>query len=253
MKTSKYAQFATEASRRMFIGGLVKHVKGEWQMGSAKDLIPPDQRFIAVMATLTVGYLKWGGGKPIDSQMGLVADGIRPPQRNDLEDLDSKTWETDEDGDRNDPWQKTTLLVLASASEPHELYTFSTTTVGGQSAIGDLCEAHARTTEGVGQYPVVTLGTGAYDHKIKSRGRVHVPVFRVVDCVEAGPFNAMVAEERGGAGFIPTSPPALSTPDAVAITSGVRTPPVPPAPPPGEYVGPEDGAAEGDNAEYAPF
>ena len=110
--------------------------------------------------------------------------------------------------------------MLASASEPHELYTFSTTTVGGQSAIGDLCEAHARTTEGVGQYPVVTLGTGAYDHKIKSRGRVHVPVFRVVDCVEAGPFNAMVAEERGGAGFIPTSPPALSTPDAVAITSG---------------------------------
>ena len=83
MKTSKYAHLLTEASRRMFIGGLVKHVKGEWQMGSAKDLIPPDQRFIAVMATLTVGYLKWGGGKPIDRQMGLSLMGSAPPQRND--------------------------------------------------------------------------------------------------------------------------------------------------------------------------
>ena len=52
----------------MFIGGLVKHVKGEWQMGSAKDLIPPDQRFIAVMATPTVGYLPVWGRRQADRQ-----------------------------------------------------------------------------------------------------------------------------------------------------------------------------------------
>ena len=54
-------------------------------------------------------------------------------------------------------------------------------------------------------------------------------MFKIVDCVEAAPFNAMVAGARGGAGFIPTgaSPPALETPrrGPITITSG-RAPPI---------------------------
>ena len=46
--------------------------------------------------------------------------------RSDLDDFDSETWEVDEDGDRMDPWQKTTLIVLVSATVPHDLFTFST-------------------------------------------------------------------------------------------------------------------------------
>ena len=230
MKTSMFAQFAAEGSKRMFVGDLIKFVKGKWQVGADRDLISPDEPFVAAMETLTVGYLKWSAdGKPVDSQMGLVADGFRPPHRNELGDLDSKTWKVGENGrDRVDPWQETTLIVLISATEPHDLYTFSTSTVGGQGAIGDLCKAHARTTEGAGQYPVVTLASDSYQHKIPSRGRIDVPVFRVVDCVEAGPFNAMVAEARGGAVFIPTSPPALVTsgtgPTAIARGMGSTEP-----------------------------
>ena len=191
-------------------------------MGPNKDLISPDKRFVAVMDTLTVGYIKWVGGKPVDSRMGLVADGFRPVHRSELDDLDSKNWEVDENGDRIDPWQKTTLIVFVSPTAPHDLFTFTTSTEGGKGAIRDLCEAHARTTEGAGQYPVVTLGSDSYQHKDRTNGRVNVPVFKIVDCVEAGPFNALVAEARGGAGFIPTSPPALVTSNAgpIAITSG---------------------------------
>ena len=60
----------------------------------------------------------------------------------------------------------------------------------------------------------MTLDTDSYQHKIKAFGRIKVPVFKIVDCVEAAPFNAMVAEARGGAGFIPASvsSPALVTP-----------------------------------------
>ena len=229
MKKSRFAQYAADKSNRMFVGTLVKFAKGKWLMGPDRDLISPSQRFVAVMDTLTVGHMKWFGGKPIDSKMGLVADGFRPVHRNELDDLDSETWETGEKGDRVDPWQETTLVVFASPAAPNDLLTFTTGTVGGQGAIGALCEAHSLSTEGVGQYPVVTLAADSYPHKIKSRGDIDFPVFKIVDSVEAGPFNAMVAEARGGAGFIPTSPPALEGPIAVAIARQAPEPPMPPA------------------------
>jgi hypothetical protein len=218
---SKFAQYAAERSKTMFLGTLIKFVKGEWQMGADRNLISPTQRFVAVMDTATTGHMKWLGGKSVDSRMGLIADEFRPVHRNELDDLDSKTWEVDENGDRVDPWQKTNLLVLVSPTAPHDLFTFSTSTEGGQSAIGDLCGAHGRTTEEAGQYPVVTLGLGGYLHKIKSRGWIKTPLFKIVDCVEASPFNAIVAEERGGAGFMPASvsSPALEP----VIAERIRT------------------------------
>ena len=41
--------------------------------------------------------------------------------------------------------------------------------------------------------------------RIASFGRVKVPVFKIVDSVDAAPFDAIVAEERGGAAFMPAS------------------------------------------------
>jgi hypothetical protein len=132
-------------------------------------------------------------------------------------------------------WRRTDLGVFALASAPHALYTFSTTSVGGQGAISDLCDAHARTTEGVGQYPVVTLGSDSYLHKVKSIGHVHVPVFNIVDCVEAEPFDAIVAGARGGAAFMPASvSPLAITDDSGPIPGGLdlwNDNGAPPAPP----------------------
>jgi hypothetical protein len=242
---SKFTQYAAEASNRMFLGRLIKFRKGDWEEGSGQIPISPNKPFVAVMDTVTIGHMKWGGGKPTDSKMGLVADGFRPLHRNALGDLDSMTWEVDDNNDRVDPWQPTTLIVLISADESHDLFTFSTSTVGGHSAVGDLCAAHGRTTEEAGQYPVVTLASDSYDHKIKSRGRVIVPVFKIVDCVEAGSFNAMVAEARGGAGFIPASPPPLAArgADSIAIAPIEDVPEMPTddeAPPLEHDGGPDD-------------
>ena len=61
--------------------------------------------------------------------------------------------------------QPTTLLVFVSAEAPHHIHTFSTSTIGGQGAVGDLCEVHARATEDAGQYPVVTLAVDFYEHR----------------------------------------------------------------------------------------
>jgi hypothetical protein len=158
--------------------------------------------------------------------------------RRDLDDYDSKSWKADENGDLVDPWQQTTLLVLVSPAEPHDLFTFSTSTEGGKSALNDLCIAHARTTENLGEYPIVTLKTGSYLHKIKSRGRIEVPVFEVVNRVEADRFNAIVAGARGGAGFIPTTLPASERLE-------IDGPPAPSAPLVEKYEGPDDGSDDG--------
>lgn len=181
MHTSKFAQYAAEASKRMFLGTLVKFAKGDWQMGADGASISLGQRFVVIMGTLTIGHIKWVGGKPVDHRMGLVADGFSAAHRNDLDDLDSTTWEIDKDRNRIDPWQKTTLLVLAAPTAPYDLFTFATGTVGGEGAVRDLCEAHARTTEGVGQYPVVTFASDSYPHKNRAYGRVKVPVFKIVE------------------------------------------------------------------------
>jgi hypothetical protein len=230
MKTSRVARYAAARSQRMFLGDLLKYVKGDWERGPDRVPVPPGETFIAVMGTTTVGYLKWIDGKMVDHKMGLAADGFIPVPRRDLDDYDSKSWKVDNDGDLIDPWQPTSLLVLISQAEPHELFTFSTSTAGGESAVGELCEAHARTTEDAGLYPVVMLASDSYLHKIKSRGRVYVPVFNIVDAVDAAPFDAIVAGARGGAGFIPISPPAdlTSGTGPFAIANERRGPPKPP-------------------------
>ena len=106
-----------------------------------------------------------------------------------------------------------------------DVYTFSTSTVGGQGAVAALCEAHARATEDAGQYPVVTLAVDSYEHRIKSYGRVKVPLFKLAGAVEAAPFDAIVAGARGGASFTPKSPALERSGIAVAIG---RAPPAPP-------------------------
>ena len=136
---------------------MLKFTKGVWEQGLNRASVPSAKTFVAIMNTLMEGHIKWAEGRPVDAAMGLVADGFQPMERDDLGDLDPEEWEIDENKKRQDPWQSTTLLVFVSAEPPHEVYTFSTSTVGGQGAVGALCEAHARATEDAGQYPVVTL------------------------------------------------------------------------------------------------
>jgi hypothetical protein len=215
MNKSRFAHHVAKESKRTILGKLVRFIKGDWVEGPDKDLIPPGEGFVAIMDTSTIGFVKWGGGEIIDAKMGLVANGFCMPHRNELGDLDSEDWPVDKNGDRVDPWQATSLLVFASLGSPHDLYTFSTSSVGGRGAILDLEEIHSQTTEGAGEYPVVLLETDFYKHKDSTIGRVYVPVFKVVGAVDAGPFNAMIARTRGGAAFLPTSVRA-----PIAITGG---------------------------------
>ena len=139
--------------------------------------------------------------------LGLVADGFRPPHRNELDDLDTKTWEI---GERRHASGSVAADDVAGVrigwGRRMTIFTFAQSTTGGQSAIAALCEAHGRTTEDVGQYPVVDARRRTpTSTRIKSYGTGNVPVFKIVDSVDAAPFDAIVAEERGGAAFMPAN------------------------------------------------
>jgi hypothetical protein len=127
-----FQQYSDAASRSRIIGKLLKFSKGEYLAGQDNEEIAEGTRLVVNMDELMVGFQKWEGGKPADSEMGRVAEGFRPPKRADLGDLDESRWETDDRGQPRDPWQLTNVVVL-KAADGDQIYTFATSSKGGDA------------------------------------------------------------------------------------------------------------------------
>jgi hypothetical protein len=86
-------------------------------------------------------------------------------------------------------------------------YTYPTSTVGGNIAIGELKEAvkMMRKFKGAGIYPVVTLGTKPMKTRFSARPRPR-PHFVIKRWISFGP--------DGAAALPPASPPSLQPPTA---------------------------------------
>jgi hypothetical protein len=162
---------------------------GEWiaHYNSGAAMIPLGREFVALMADYTLAWTKWLSSKPVERRLTRVADGGLPPPRGTLGDTDQSLWEKDDEGRLRDPWQATNELPLLD-QETGELLVYVTGTVGGKDAIGKLCGAYSR---GRGRHPnhnpVVALGAGGYQHKIKSRGYINVPTLKIVSWVPQDP------------------------------------------------------------------
>jgi hypothetical protein len=143
--------------------------------------------------------------------MGLVAEGFIPPQRGELGDGDSSCWEVDTNGNAKDPWQETNSVVFIPP-KLGDVFTFTTNSTGGVLAVVDLCNAHDRVIlHRPHGYPVVSVESDSYAHKIKSRGRIKIPRFRIVQYVDARPFDSALAVARGEPDGLLASPAASPT------------------------------------------
>jgi hypothetical protein len=108
--------------------------------------------------------------------MGVVADGFKPPLREELGDLDETEW-GELNGRPIDPWQKTNNLLMCDSDGT--LYTFVTASKGGLSAIGELSEAYShRRRMKPDEIPVVELLARSYIHK--DYGETFAPKLRIV-------------------------------------------------------------------------
>jgi hypothetical protein len=172
--------YGEAAGTRSFTGDLLKFSKGDFTAGQNNREIKVGTRLIANMDTLSVGWMKWEDSRPVEQRMGLVVDRFKPARRAELGDNDRGLWEVDETGRSKDCWQFTNSLELAS-EDGGEQYTFSTSSKGGISAIGELCKAFGEEMHRhADEWPIVELDVGSYAHSNKSFGRIKFPILAIV-------------------------------------------------------------------------
>jgi len=178
-------------------GQFLKFSKGEWIFGQDKLELALGSRFAANMDGFQVGWLRWWNGEVSERKMNLLIDMIPVPSRSSLGDNDKGLWELGDDGQPRDPWSFTNELQLMSPDG--DLYIYSTSSDGGKRDLGRLCGAY---TEGAkqhpGQAPIVTLGRSSYEHKIKIRGKIWVPVLTIVDWTDKGVLAIAALPADGG-------------------------------------------------------
>lgn len=171
--SNPYLEAASEAGGEL--GRLLKFVKGEWQTGD--DTLLEGAEFVARIDLAARGWVRFAGGKVTDQIVGKIADGFRPPARDELADNDPASWiEKDANGRPRDPWVEQWYLPLVGF-ESRELLTFVTGSKGGRAAIGGLCLIYGNTKRDRG-LPVVALRTRSYKHK--QYGRIETPELAIV-------------------------------------------------------------------------
>ena len=195
-----FLSYSEAAAGNSIVGDLLKFSKGDYTYGRDGRDMRVGTRLIANVADLKVGHVRWQDGRPVDTVMGRLAGGFVPASRSSLGDTDQSLWEVDPvSGQPRDPWQPTNTLLFRS-EKSEQLYTFSTSSKGGISAIGKLCgEYGKRMRSHPNEIPVVALEVDAYNHPNRALGRIKVPKFNVVAWVDKGVFDEALAANQAAA------------------------------------------------------
>jgi hypothetical protein len=186
LQHNTFERFGAQATQRNIVGQILKFTKGYWKAGMNDAEIEEGTQLIVDMRTLTVGWQKWENDKPVDNHMGLVSENFQPPRRKEIGDNEEDGgWEIDKvSGQPRDPWQLSNMVVLreiGTSGETEGLYTFVTSSRGGQSAIGMLAKLYGRKIrEDDTLLPVVELEGSSYPHSNKRFGIIDIPVFKLV-------------------------------------------------------------------------
>ena len=161
-------------------GKILKFVKGEFVVG--EDPIPEGTECIAYLDQLARAWIKFEDGAIADRRIELVASGKKLPKREDLGDIDKKKWETDDAGTPRDPWVKQWLLPLVKVDD-QDCMVFVTSSKGGNTAIGSLCNVYGRTKRN-GMLPIIALKVRSYKHQ--QYGKIETPDLPIISWHQTG-------------------------------------------------------------------
>lgn len=174
--------YLDEIAPASLVGRQIKFGKdGRFVTADDSEPIGEDVDFVALPDQTLIGYMQFNGeGEPPDRRMGLLYDGYIMPPRATLGDTDVSQWEIGLDGKPADPWQHFIYLVL-QRGDTGELFTYTTSSVTGRRAIGNLLRHYDRLQRThPDMYPCVRLKTGGFNHRDDRVGWVNVPVLAVV-------------------------------------------------------------------------
>jgi hypothetical protein len=184
-----FERFADAAGGNRIQGDLLKFAKGFWLAGQDGKDVPAGTELIANLDEMTIGWVKWQDGKPVDSVEGRVADSYAPPRRSELGDTDPTKWDLDGNMQPRDPWQLSSKVLL-KATDSDKLFTYITTSRGGLNALAALAGKFGRHIKArPNEFPVVALSSDSYQHSNRAYGTIRVPLFDVVGWAPKSAFG----------------------------------------------------------------
>jgi hypothetical protein len=135
-----FKKFANEARAKPNFGtGFIDHdyKTGEWKTGKDKTIVNGRQ-LGADYLDVMIGRSKYDEeSKRTDYRIVRVADGVPPPKREELGDLNQDYWK-----DGKDPWRFVRILPLFDP-ETHEQFVYIASSFSGYDAIGAVVGAWA--------------------------------------------------------------------------------------------------------------
>jgi len=175
LSTNAEAEHLINAAREDGFEKLLKFKDGEYFIG--EEQVPRGTEYVAHAIGWTKAWIKFVDNKVAERKIYRVSRGERPPEREDLDDLDKTKWPDGLDGKPADPWVLQYLLPFESTSG--EIVIFVTRSFGGRRAVADLCAAYGRRAaqnQGCGQ-PIIKLGKADMPTKYGKKPR---PLFEIV-------------------------------------------------------------------------
>ena|SRR5262245_39751811 len=136
---------------------LLKFKKGTYELSGEE--VPMGRKYIAHCIGWTRCWIKFEHQQVVDRKMYRVAEGRRPPDREELDCTDRTTWPMGPNGQPSDPWVYQYLLPMEDLITG-DVVIFVTSSIGGKRGVADLCKAYSRRVArtGTSEQPVVKLG-----------------------------------------------------------------------------------------------
>lgn len=178
-RLATYAKSAKGGSSSI-IGKILRFNKGEYFAGQDDEEVAVGTKVIFNTDSVLVGWTRWEDNKPAEQDMGPIIEGFQPKPRSALGYDDQSQWERFDDGKPKDPWTFGNQMLFKTLGKNPELFTFTTGSKGGLSAVGRLLDTYTEecTERGEADYPVVTLGKDFYMHATYKK--VWIPEFKIV-------------------------------------------------------------------------
>jgi hypothetical protein len=156
---------------------LLKFKKGDYSC--AGEPVAMGTQYIAHCIGWTRCWIKFENQQVVDRKMYRVAEGRRPPDREELDSNDSSTWSMGPNGQPSDPWVYQYLLPMEH-TETGDVCIFVTASIGGKRGVADLCKAYSRRVARTGksEQPIVALAKAVMPTRMF--GDVPRPQFDIV-------------------------------------------------------------------------
>jgi hypothetical protein len=86
--------------------------------------VPPETEFVALLHETQKGFIRFNEGAPPEVRMVSIRADAEVPRREELGDLDQRTWPYGLDGNRQDPWKEQIAFPLARRDAGGELFVY---------------------------------------------------------------------------------------------------------------------------------